>query len=64
MDFPVSFDIEQRGLSECLFEEFKAAEILEQHSYRACIVGDTATVVYSSDFIIGDLFVAITDEQL
>jgi hypothetical protein len=64
MDFPVSFNIEQLGLSECLFEEFKAAEILEQHGYRACIVGDAASVVYGSDLVIGDIFMAIADEQL
>ncbi|KAI9759762.1 MAG: hypothetical protein M1840_003090 [Geoglossum simile] len=64
MDFPVSFNIAQLGLSECLFEEFKAAEILEQHGHRACIVGDVASVVYGSDLVIGDIFMAIADEQL
>ncbi|KAI9868622.1 MAG: hypothetical protein M1813_004472 [Trichoglossum hirsutum] len=64
MDFPVSWDIEQLGLSHCLYLEFKAAEILEQHGYRACIVGDVTSVVYGSDVVISDIYIAIADEQL
>lgn len=60
MDFPVDWEIEQLGLSE----EFSAAEILEEDGYRTCIVGDVASVVYGSDVIVSDLYIAVADNEL
>ena len=60
MDFPVDWEIEQLGLSE----EFRAAEILEEDGYRTCIVGDVASVVYGSDVVISDLYIAVADNEL
>src|SRR5271156_819496 len=63
MGFPVidwQIEIEQLGLSE----EFRAAEILEEDGYRTCIVGDVASVVYGSDVVISDLYIAIADNEL
>jgi hypothetical protein len=64
MDFPVSWNLEQLGQSEGLSEEFRAAEILEQHGYRTCIVGDAASAVYGSDVAISDIYIAVADEEL
>jgi hypothetical protein len=60
MGFPVDWEIEQLRLSE----EFSAAEILEEHGYRTCIVGDVASVVYGSDVVISDLYIAVADNEL
>ena len=64
MEFPVSWDLEQLGLSENLSEEIRAAEILERHGYRTCIVGDLASVVYGSDVSISDVYIAVADGAL
>jgi hypothetical protein len=47
-----------------LSEEFRAAEILEEDGYRTCFVGDVASVVYGSDVVISDLYIAIADNEL
>ena len=60
MSFPVDWEIEQLRLSE----EFNAAEILEENGYRTCIVGDVASVVYGSDVVISDLYIAVADNEL
>ena len=60
MDFPVDWDIEDMGLSE----ELRAAEILEEDGYRTCIVGDVASVVYGSDVVVSDLYIAVADNEL
>jgi len=60
MDFPVDWEIEQLELSE----EFRAAEILEEDGYRTCIVGDVASVVYGSDVVVSDLYIAVADNEL
>ena len=57
MEFPVSWDLEQLGLSENLSEEIWAAEILERHGYRTCIIGDLASVVYGSDVVVSDVYI-------
>ena len=64
MEFPVSWDLEQLGLSENLSEEIRAAEILERHGYRTCIVGDLASVVYGSDVAVSDVYIAVADDGL
>ena len=64
MEFPVTWNLEQLGRSEDLSEEIFAAEILEKHGYRASIVGDLATVVYGSDVVISDVYIAIADDAL
>ena len=60
MDFPVDWEIEQLELSK----EFRAAEILEEGGYRTCIVGDVASVVYGSDVVISDIYIAVADNEL
>ena len=60
MDFPVDWAIEDMGLSE----ELRAAEILEEDGYRTCIVGDVASVVYGSDVVVSDLYIAVADDEL
>jgi hypothetical protein len=64
MDFPVTWNLSQLGLSEDLSEHFRAAEILEEHGYRTCIVGDVASVVYGSDVVVSDLHIAVADDEL
>jgi len=64
MEFPVSWDLEQLGLSENLSEEIQAAEILERHGYRTCVVGDLASVVYGSDVAVSDVYIAVADGAL
>lgn len=64
MEFPVSWDLEQLGLSENFSEEIRAAEILERHGYRICIVGDLASVVYGSDVVVSDVYIAVADDAL
>ena len=64
MEFPVSWNLAQLGLSESLLHEIVAAEILERHGYRTCIVGDLATVVYGSDVAISDVYIAVADDAL
>jgi hypothetical protein len=60
MAFPVDWEIEQLRLSE----EFSAAEILEEDGYRTCIVGDVASVLYGSDVVVSDLYIAVADNEL
>jgi hypothetical protein len=60
MGFPVDWEIEQLRLSE----EFRAAEILEEDGYRTCIVGDVASVMYASDVVVSDLYIAVADNEL
>ena len=60
MGFPVDWEIEQLRLSE----EFRAAEILEEDGYRTCIVGDVASVMYGSDVVVSDLYIAVADNEL
>ena len=65
MEFPVSWDLQQLGLSENLSPEICAAEILERHGYRTCIVGDLASVVYGSDVVVaGDVYIAVADDTV
>jgi hypothetical protein len=64
MEFPVTWDLEQLGLSENLSEEICAAEILERHGYRATIVGDLASVVYGSDVVVRDVYIAVADDAV
>ena len=64
MEFPVSWDLEQLGLSENLSEEIQAAEILERHGYQTCVVGDLASVVYGSDVAVSDVYIAVADDAL
>jgi len=47
-----------------LSEEIKAAEILEQHGYRTCVVGDLASAVYGSDVVVADVYIAVADGAL
>jgi hypothetical protein len=58
MEFPVKWDLERLGHEENLTEEIKAAESLERRGYRACIVGDLASVVYGSDVVVNDVYIA------
>ena len=60
MDFPVNWEIEKLELSG----ELRAAEILEEGGYRTCIVGDVASVVYGSDVVVMDLYIAVADNEL
>jgi hypothetical protein len=62
--FPVSWDLSQLGLSEGFLEELRAAEILEDHGYRTCIVGDVASVVYGSDVVVSDVHIAVADDEV
>jgi hypothetical protein len=64
MEFPVSWDLEILGLSENLSEEILAAEILERYGYRTCVVGDLASVVYGSDVVVSDVYIAVADDAL
>lgn len=64
MEFPVSWDLEQLGLSENFSEEIRAAEILERHGYRTCVVGDLVSVVYGSDVVVSDVYIAVADGAL
>jgi hypothetical protein len=64
INFPVSWDLEQLGLSEFCSEEILAAEILERQGYRTCIVSDLASVVYGSDVAIGDIHIAVADDAV
>lgn len=64
MEFPVSWDLKLLGLSENLSEEMWAAEILERHGYYTCIVGDLASVVYGSDVVVRDVYIAVTDDAI
>jgi hypothetical protein len=59
MEFPVSWDLEQLGLGEHLTNEITAAETLERHQYRACIVGDLASVVYGSKVVVSDVYIVV-----
>ncbi len=64
MDFPVSWNLKQLATAEDLSEEIAAAEILDRHGYRACVVGDLASVVYGSDVVVSDVYIAVTDNAL
>jgi|SRR5271156_3334069 len=64
MEFPVKWDLERLGHEENLTEEIKAAETLERRGYRTCIVGDLASVVYGSDVVVSDVYIAVADGLL
>ena len=64
MEFPVKWNLEQLGRGEHLTEEIKAAETLERCGYRVCIVGDLASVVYGSDVVVSDIYIAVADGSL
>ena len=64
MEFPVTWGLEQLGLSEKLSEEICAAEILERHGYHTTIVGDLASVVYGSDVVVRDVYIAVADDAV
>ena len=64
MEFPVKWNLEQLGHAENLTDEIKAAETLERRGYRACIVGDLATVVYGSDVVVSNVYIAVADDSL
>jgi hypothetical protein len=64
MEFPVKWNLEQLGRQEYLTEGIKAAETLERRGYRACIVGDLASVTYGSDVAVSNVYIAVADDSL
>jgi hypothetical protein len=57
--FAIKYGLKDYGL----FNQFRAAEILEENGCRASIVGDATAVVYGSDLTISDVHIAVFDEQ-
>jgi hypothetical protein len=43
---------------------FRSAEVLEDSGLRYCIVGNPVARLLGSQVLVGDLFLAISDEQL
>lgn len=64
MELPTSCGLKQPEHFENLSEEAWAAEILERHGYRTCIVGGLALALYGSDAIVFDIHIAVADDAI
>lgn len=65
MEFLVNWDLEEeQGRGWNLTREIAAAETIEQDGYRACVVGDLASVVYGSKVVVSNVYIAVADDSL